>query len=116
MKAKDTWATWEAALTVQRQRITEQAGCPMIRFAVDDEVCLLSYSYLTRAECHIQNNHYQIIALWPGFKVTIEGYHLDQLANLLGEHRLHSVTLLSDMGEERQEGRPYLERMTFSDT
>jgi hypothetical protein len=113
MKAKDTWATWETELAIQRQQITEQAGCPMIRFAVDSSVHFLPYSRLLQAECQVREHHYRITAIWPGIIVTIEGDCLDKLAELLGEHRLHLVTLRSEVAEERQEDRPYQERISF---
>lgn len=120
MKTNDPWADWieeeSKKLQLQRQQITEQAGCPMVRFIVDDAACILPYSYLTRAECHIQNDHFQIVAAWPGFTVTIEGYHLEQLTDWLAEHRLHSVTLRTEIEGDRGEGQPYLERINFSDS
>ncbi|MCE0483993.1 MAG: hypothetical protein LV479_07125 [Methylacidiphilales bacterium] len=115
MKTRDTWATWEAELKIQRQRIIEQAGCPMIRFTVDSSVYLLPYSRLLHVQSRVQENHYQIRAIWPGLIVTVEGYYLDSLMQLLAEHRLQSATLRSGIEEERQENRPYLERISFSD-
>ena len=114
MKTRDTWATWEAELKIQRQQIIEQAGCPMIRFTVDSSVYLLPYSRLLHAESHVREDRYQIRAIWPGFTVTIEGYHLDQLTNLLAEHRLNSVVLRTEIEDDHIEGQPYLERISFA--
>jgi hypothetical protein len=46
--------------------------------------------------------------------VTIEGYHLDQLTNLLAEHRLNSVVLRTAIEDDHIEGQPYLERISFA--
>ena len=115
MKTRDTWATWEAELKIQRQQIIEQAGCPMIRFTVDSSVYLLPYSRLLHAESHVREDRYQITATWPGFSLTIEGYHLDSLMQLLAEHRLQSVTFRPDVVGERPAGHPYLECVTLFD-
>ncbi|MCE0499510.1 MAG: hypothetical protein LV481_16340 [Methylacidiphilales bacterium] len=118
MKTNNSWDAWieeqEQQLQLRRHRIIEQAGCFMVRFIVDDATRILPYSYFTRAECNVQNDHFQIVALWPGFTVTIEGYHLDQLTDLLAEHRLHSVTLRTGIEEDRGEGELYLERIGFA--
>lgn len=115
MKTRDTWATWEAEMKIRRQQIIEQAGCPMIRFTVDSTMYLLPYSRLLQAECHVREDYCQIRAIWTELTVTMKGYHLDSLMQLLAEHRLQSVTLRSGIEEERQENRPYLERICFSD-
>lgn len=116
MKTRDTWAVWEAEQEIQHQQIVEQAGCPMIRFAVDSAVYLLPYARLLHADCLVRENHYRITAFWPGFSVTMEGYHLDSLIQWLAEHRLQSVTLRSDIEEERREERLFLERISFAKT
>jgi hypothetical protein len=116
MKTRDTWATWEAELKIRRQQIIEQAGCPMIRIVVDSTIYLLPYSRLLQAECHVREDRYQIRAIWPRFTMTIEGYHLDQLTNLLAEHRLNSVVLRTEIEGDRPEGQPYLERISFAST
>jgi len=36
MNTNDIWMNWEKQMKEQRQEITEQSGCPMIRFIVDD--------------------------------------------------------------------------------
>jgi hypothetical protein len=97
----------------KRQQITEQAGCPMIRVTTNDTDCVLPYSYLMRAAYRIQNDHYLIAAVWPTVTVIIEGYHLDQLIDWLAKRRLHLVALRTKIEQERKEGQPYLERISF---
>ncbi len=114
MSILSTWEEQLQQLRLQRQEITEQSGCPMIRFVVDDAACILPYSYLVQAECHVRDDHFRIIAIWPDFIVTIERYHLDQLTDWLAEHRLHSVTLRTNFEESRRAGEPYLECIRFA--
>jgi hypothetical protein len=97
----------------ERQQITEQAGCPMIRVTTNDTDCVLPYSYLMRAAYRIQNDHYLIAAVWPTVTVIIEGYHLDQLIDWLAKRRLHLVALRTEIEQDRREGQPYLERISF---
>jgi hypothetical protein len=97
----------------ERQQITEQAGCPMIRVTTNDTDCVLPYSYFMRGAYHIQNDHYLIAAVWPTVTVIIEGYHLDQLIDWLAKRRLHLVALRTEIEQERKEGQPYLERISF---
>jgi hypothetical protein len=40
--------TKENQLQNERQQITEQAGCPMIRVTTNDTDCVLPYSYFMR--------------------------------------------------------------------
>ena len=103
----------EKQLQNKRQQITEQAGCPMIRVTTNDTDCVLPYSYLMRAAYRIQNDHYLIAAVWPTVTVIIEGYHLDQLIDWLAKRRLHLVALRTEIEQERKEGQPYLERISF---
>jgi hypothetical protein len=107
--------TSENLLQNERQEITEQVRCPMIRFIVDDAACVLRYSHLMRAECRTQNGRDQIEVVWPRVTVTIEGYHLDLILDWLAQQRLHSVTLHTGIEQERKERQPYLERILFAD-
>jgi hypothetical protein len=103
----------ENQLQNERQQITEQAGCPMIRVTTNDTDCVLPYSYFMRGAYHIQNDHYLIAAVWPTVTVIIEGYHLDQLIDWLAKRRLHLVALRTEIEQDRREGQPYLERISF---
>jgi hypothetical protein len=104
----------EDQLQNERQQITEQTRCPVIRFIVDDITRVLRYSNLLGAECPFQNDHYRIAIVWPHLTVTIEGYHLDQILDWLAQQRLHSITLRTGIEQERKEGQPYLERISFA--
>jgi hypothetical protein len=115
MKTTNTMTTSENPLQNERQEITEQARCPMIRFIVDDAAYVLRYSYLMRAECRTRNGRDQIEIVWPHVTVTIEGYHLDLILDWLAQQRLHSVTLHTEIEQERKEGQPYLERILFTE-
>ena len=103
----------ENQLQNERQQITEQTRCPAIRFIVDDAVRVQRYSNLLGAECRFQNDHYRIAIIWPSVTVNIEGYHLDQIIDGIAKQRLHSVTLHTAIEQERMEGQPYLERISF---
>ena len=105
--------TKEEQLQNERQEITEQTRCPAIRIIVDDAVRVQRYSNLLGAECRFQNDHYRIAIVWPNLTVTIEGYHLDQIIDGIAKQRLHSVTLRTAIEQERKEGQPYLERISF---
>ena len=104
----------EDQLQNERQQITEQTRCPAIRFMVDDTAYVRRYSNLLGAECRFQNDHYRIAIVWPNLTVTVEGYHLDQILDWLAQQRLHSITLRTGIEQERKEGQPYLERMSFA--
>jgi len=105
----------ENQLQNERQQITEQTRCPAIRFIVDDAVRVQRYSNLLGAECRFENDHYRIAIVWPSVTVNIEGYHLDQIIDGIAKQRLHSVTLRTGIEQERKEGQPYLERISFVD-
>lgn len=104
----------ENQLQNERQEITEQTRCPVIRFVVDDTTYVRRYSNLLGAECRFPNDHYRIAIVWPNLTVTIEGYHLDQILDWLAQQRLHSVTLRTEIEQERMEGQPYIERISFA--
>ncbi len=113
MKTRDTWATWEAELQIQRQQIIEQAGSSMIRFTVGGTIHLLPYSRIIHVECQVREDRHLIRVIWPGFTVSIEGYNLDSLMQYLAEHRLHSVIFRPDVVGERPAGHPYLDASRF---
>ena len=103
----------ENQLQNERQQITEQTRCPAIRFIVDDAVRVQRYSNLLRAECRFPNDHYRIAIVWPTVTLIIEGYHLDQILDWLAQQRLHSITLRTGIEQERKEGQPYIEQISF---
>jgi len=103
----------EDQLQNERQQITEQPRCPVIRFIVDDTARVLPYSKLVQAESRFQHDHYRIAIVWPSVTVNIEGYHLAQITDALAKQRLHSIMLRTSIEQERTEGQPYIERISF---
>lgn len=96
----------------QRTEITEQAGSPTVRFAIDDHSFILPYAYFVRGEVHVRGeDRFLIIGHWSSMKVTILGNHLEQTAQWLAEYRLASVILRTDVQASALAQQPHVEQI-----
>jgi hypothetical protein len=101
-------------LEIERHEIREQQGSPTVRFAIDGHLFILPYAFLVRAECHVQDDRFLIIAHWTTLIVTIQGFRLDNLVQWLAEYRLLSVTLRTEIEKSPDDKQPYLERILIT--
>jgi hypothetical protein len=104
----------DTPLKIERQEILEKQGSPTVRFIIDSHTFILPYAFFVRAECHVQDDRFLIIAHWTTLLVTIQGFRLDKLVEWLAEYRLFSVTLRTEIEKSPDENQPYLERILIT--
>jgi hypothetical protein len=101
----------------RRTEIVEQAGCPTVRFTIDDHSFILPYAYFVKGECHVRDKErFLVIGYWNSAKITILGHHLEQLAQWLAEYRLAAVHLRTAVQTSVQDQVPYIEQILVEAT
>jgi hypothetical protein len=96
---------------IRRAEIKEQAGSPTVTFIIDSHTIVLPYAFFVRAECHVREGDFLVIAYWTTMTITIQGRNLERLILLLAEYRLLAVVLRSDIEKGADVDGPYLERI-----
>jgi hypothetical protein len=99
---------------IRRNEIKEQAGSPTVMFVIDSHTIILPYAFFVRAECHVREEEFLIIAYWTTMTVTIQGRHLERLIQLLAEYRLLAVVLRSGIENTMEENMAYVERILIT--
>ena len=101
----------------RRTEIVEQAGCPTVRFTIDDHSFILPYAYFVKGEYHVRDtDRFLVIAYWNNSKITILGQHLEQLALWLAEYRLALVHLRTNVQPSAQSQQPHIEQILVEAT